>query len=115
MLRLPLRMSLMRPDGTPNSSASRLPLIERDANSSARIAPGCTTISLSLVVVDDFDLESIAVAEDEADPPRTIDGKSPLPPARTLELVKPDALQSAKTVKADCRIKCSKPASGKLS
>jgi hypothetical protein len=43
--------------------------MERADNSSARIAPGCTAIFVTLVIVDNFDLKSIAVAEQKADTP----------------------------------------------
>ena len=47
------------------------------------------------MIIDDLDLEGVAVAELEADPPRAVDRHGPLLPAGAFQLVKPDAFQGA--------------------
>jgi hypothetical protein len=63
------RMSVMRPEGTPISSASRLALSLRATISRFNKRPGCTTgamISTS-VVIDNFNFVGIAFSEFETD------------------------------------------------
>jgi hypothetical protein len=48
------------------------------------------------MIVNDVDVESIAIGEFEAQTPTPIDHHRPLIPATSLEFVKPEALQIAK-------------------
>ena len=50
------------------------------------------------MVVDNFHVIGVALAELETNPPRAVDGHRPLPFAITPKLVKPDALQWAELV-----------------
>ena len=45
------------------------------------------------MIIDDLDLESVAVAVLEADSPRAVDRHGPLVAAGAFQLMKPDALQ----------------------
>src|SRR2546423_2808909 len=90
-------MSVIRPDGTPRSSASRLALSARAASSRLRRRPGCATggMVLSSVIIDDFDIEGIAFAEFETDAPTIVHSHRPLVLPLALELVQTDALEWA--------------------
>src|SRR6266545_6708115 len=112
-----LRMSVMRPDGTPRSSASRLALSLRAASSRFSRRPGCATgaIVLSSVIVDDFDIVGVPLAKLEANPPTVVYAHGPLSLPIAFQLVQPDALEGAQVLQRlgdvqsrqqiDCRIK----------
>src|SRR5262245_37287890 len=97
MPRRPFRMSVIRPDGTPRARARRLALRPRAFSSRFNRRPGCAIggMFLALVIVHDLDLVRVALAELEADPPRSVHGHRPLTPALTLELVQPNAPERA--------------------
>src|SRR5215471_973987 len=96
--RRPLRMSVMRPDGTPRSSESRFVLSLRACNSRRSKRPGCTGGTSSFVIVDDFDVIGIALSEFKANAPGTVDGHCPLPFSVTFQFMQSDALERAKVV-----------------
>src|SRR5436190_6326897 len=110
MERRPLSMSVMRPDGTPRSSASRLALSLREPSSRFKSRPGCTAgaIFLPLVIVDDFHIECIAFAEFKANTPTAIYPHGPLLFPFTLQLVQSNAPQRAEVLKRFSDVQCQK-------
>src|SRR5882724_13529130 len=92
--RRPLRMSVMRPDGTPSAIASRLALSLRASSSILRRRPGWEgrRIGSSFVIVDDLDIVGVPVMEREADPPACVDRHRPLTAPIAFQLVQPDAV-----------------------
>src|SRR5713101_5513062 len=95
--RRPLRMSVMRPDGTPRSSARRLALSARAASSRLSSRPGCARGAwrLSSVIVDELDVVGIALTEFETDTPSLIHGHGPLSIALSLEPMQANAAERA--------------------
>jgi hypothetical protein len=55
---------------------------------------------LSFVIVDDFDIESVALAKLKANPPALIDCHSPLLLSIALELMEPEASEWTEILKA---------------
>lgn len=51
------------------------------------------------MIVDNVHVIGVALAELETNPPWAVDGHRPLPPAITLQLVKPHALQRTQLLK----------------
>src|SRR4051812_17649800 len=98
--RRPLRMSVMRPDGTPRSNARRFALRLRVASSRLKRRPGWATggMALSFMIIHDLDIVGVALAELEANAPSGIYGHRPLLPAFALELVESHAFQRAEVL-----------------
>jgi hypothetical protein len=69
MERRPFRMSVIRPDGTLRSSASRFALSARAFGSRFRRLPGCAGVGmlLSSMVVNDLNVVGVAVPERETE------------------------------------------------
>lgn len=99
--RRPFKMSVMRPDGTPKSSASRFALTPRALSSLLSRRPGCATgrCSSAPVIIDDLDIVSVTFVKLEANAPSCIDRHGPLPPAIAFQPVKADAFERANVVK----------------
>jgi len=66
------------------------------------------------VIVNDFNIMRIALAESEADPPGSIDGHSPLPLSIPFELMKADTLQGTQILEICRCIKGSEQLLGRI-
>src|SRR5262249_330408 len=77
-------------------------------SSRLRKRPGCAIggMVLSSVIVDDFNVVSIAVAKFEADAPAPVHGRRPRVSAIALELVKAHAPQRAEVLQRCRHIEC---------
>src|SRR5688572_14961597 len=106
MDRRPLRMSVMRPDGTPRSSDSRLALRPRATSSRFRRRPGWATgaSDLTLVVVDDLDVIRVTPSKLEANPPTSVHRHCPLISSLDFELVQAHAFQRTEIAQCGRRV-----------
>jgi Glycosyl transferase family 2 len=84
--RLPLRISTMRPDGTPRSNARRLALSRRATSSSLNISPGCVLILAmsTLVIIYDFDVVCAIILKTKHQTPTAVNGNGPMTAATAL-------------------------------
>src|SRR5690348_7222057 len=116
MARRPLRMSVIRPDGTLRSKAKRLALSLRAANSRFSKRPGCTTGAMcsTSVVIDNFDVVCVALAKLETDAPALVHGHRPLIFSTAFELVETNAPQRAQIAQRLRRVQRQQQIDGRL-
>ena len=92
--RRPRMISVIRLAGTSIAAAACRALISRGfKNSSFRTSPGCVLMrmTLSFVVIDDFDVGGPSIRPSETNPPAIINANAMLPKAIAFECFKPVA------------------------
>lgn len=92
-------MSVIRPDGTPRSIASRFCAEIAGAELALQKPSGMyCKHGLASMTVNDFDVARVALGENKTDAPARIHGHRPLPGALALQLVKSHASERAEVL-----------------